>query len=411
MSTRKSEKWVEKTHSHTNKSGSDFAVGAGLILGVGVSYVASPLIGIPVAASLCFLAWKQESELGECEDVVISEGLIAPFLNRSDLFAYEREFGEEKALDEIKTAIDRKLRISGSAWDFYRVKTTRERIPDDQTPDQTLDQAPLDQTLDQIPLDQTPVGYVDRPESIEYQSTDNPFDNLLSSQLVIFVGSQGSGKSTRLAKLIELHISRGDFVLLLNPFSKASQWQGLAVAGRDANDPFQDVETALIWFSQIIEGRSRRQRIDETYDPLNEVHVSIILEEMTDWASNISEKTLRTFWEKSLRTLRQLNLSVYIATHAITLSGLGGKAAAGYKDAILHQAEIFRLSSKSNPHPLPGESPKIPAADCKYKPANETEYREIQVPENFKPENLNFDFRSITKLEKFPNWKKLVGIA
>jgi hypothetical protein len=136
----------------------------------------------------------------------------------------------------------------------------------------------------------------------------------------------------------------------------------------------------------------------------------LVLEEVTDWASHVDAAALRRFWESSLRTLRQLNLSVALATHAITLAGLGGKSASGYKDAIVRQAEIFKLKSRTNPDKSPGKSPKIPDIRCDYKAANESEFREIEIPESFQPESLDFDFRDRTRLEKFPDWRGLVGL-
>jgi hypothetical protein len=154
----------------------------------------------------------------------------------------------------------------------------------------------------------------------------------------------------------------------------------------------------------------RKQAKLEDYDPMNDIHVCFVTDEFTSLGAHLPVKSLTKFWEVTLQALRRLNLSVIIASHNLRKAGLGNKALDGKIETLYNQSQMFVLQTQPNRNGKPGSSPKIPGKEAQFKAEGEDEFVGIEVPQNFKPSNLNFDFRALTGKDKYPDWRKEVGI-
>jgi len=442
-------------------------LGFALLGGVGVAYIAGKTFGFITGGIIFVLGLDTSRRQGDKQEIIERYEIYAPFLDKKDFIAYKNLVGAHQVKTEIEKAkefgfspkssieswlVDNEnksfsLNLEQSEPSELDNESVSNFLPsrniaffgknEDATEDTSTTKNAGIKTPEIVP---TLMEFEDTPnsennsvvnEDIETENEDeeNPFypNNIVSSQLLIFSGSQGSGKTTRAGRLIELKIDLLDaFVVVLNPFSKATEWHGIPVAGRNVDEKgnikpmsdsesYIDVEKCLEWFIKICEGRSQKQRTDENYDPLNDKHICIVLEEVTDWASHINVDVMKGFWEKSIRTLRQLNLSCLVITHSVTARGLGGKATDGYISSILRQSEYFIFNSTTNKNMKRGESPKIPSKEVYWKPANvdskgKDNFEKVEVPDNFIPKHKNLDFRYLTDLDKFPDWRFLTGL-
>lgn len=437
-------KYKQKALDSCNLMIANSLLGASIVSGVGVAYLVGKTFGFIAGGIIFFVGLDSSRKEGNKEEIIEKYELYAPFLDRSDLIEYKDLVGAKQIENEIEKA--RELGVSPKAaaenWLFSYEKNTPSFSPnlqemepvevEDKDKNESLIEDNTGNTEDSTEDNTDNINNINNTDNIEDNNIDenNPFfpNNIVSSQLLIFSGSQGSGKTTRAARVIELKIELlNAFVIVCNPFSKASEWHGIPVAGRgvDINgnlqkmsdyDSYSDVEYALNWFVKICEGRSQKQRSDENYNPMEDKHICLVLEEVTDWGSHISKEIMRAFWQKTMRTLRQLNLSVVLVTHSVTADGLGGKeSTSGYIETILRQSEYFIFNSITNKNIKNGESPKIPSKEARWKPANidskkGDNFEKIIVPSTFRPKNKNLDFRFLTDLEKFPNWQILAGL-
>lgn len=442
-------------------------LGFALLGGVGVAYIAGKTFGFVTGGVIFVLGLDSSRKQGDKQEIIEQCEIYAPFLEKKDFIEYKNLVGASQVKKEIEKAKEFGLSPKSSieSWlvdnENKSFSLNSEQFHPSKSDTDSLSDLPPSRNIASLPKNEnatedtstTKDAGITTPEIVptlmefenqnsennsvvndvnedtETEDEGNPFypNNIVSSQLLIFSGSQGSGKTTRAGRLIELKIDLLDaFIVVLNPFSKATEWHGIPVAGRNVDEKgnikpmsdsesYLDVEKCLEWFIKICEGRSQKQRTDENYDPLNDKHICIVLEEVTDWGSHINVDVMKGFWEKTLRTLRQLNLSCLVITHSVTARGLGGKATDGYISSILRQSEYFIFNSITNKNMKRGESPKIPSKEVYWKPANvdskgKDNFEKVEVPGNFRPKHKNLDFRYLTDLDKFPDWRFLTGL-
>lgn len=419
----RSHEWKSAIEPHTNPFKALAVFVLGIVLGFFVNFLLGPLFGIVVGGSLVAWAFVIEWKLGSAEDGVLTDGVIAPFIkHKADFHQYLRGVGKERVRAEIEQALEDGHEISPFAQNWYNADKKGKPTISETSPLQRLREVPEKPTEKRSsPTPRQPKestgpqeeeGDNNGKEEGEEEEDINPFWEIPYAQLVILAGMQGSGKTTTLAAIIEQKLKQQAFVLVCDPFYSAGKHFGLPVVGRDPENRFTDISAAMEWFGQIVEGRLVKQAKFENYDPVaDDVHICLVVDEFTNLSNSLDPTVLAKLWDDSLQTLRRLNLSVILATHNLRIPGLGGqKAVASKTEAISNQSMQFKLQTKINRNRQPGESPKIPAGKAKFKREGEDDFYEVKVPEDFKPSNLNFDFRHLTGKEKHPNWRKEVGL-
>jgi len=415
----RSHEYKDAIEPHTNPKKALVVFVAGIVIGFVVAVIFVPIAGIVVGSSIISWAFLIEWKLSNAEDSVLREGLIAPYMQHKDFLKYLRKVGENRVRAEIEEAVENGYEISNFAENWYNALSKGKSPFSEKSPLEKLkentSQEKKQENPQQLP-ETSPTPENQEPEQPENDLDDdeeNPFWEIPYAQLVILSGQQGSGKTTTLGTIVEQKIKQGAFVLLCDPFFPAGKFHGVSVVGRNPDTRFDDITEAFEWFSDLVEGRIHKQAKYENYDPVvNDIHVSLIVDEFTNLGTKIEPETLAKLWDNSLQTLRRLNLSVILATHNLRIPGLGGQKAVGSKtEAIKTQSMQFMLKSKRNVgYRERGESPKIPAGYAWFKRDGEDEFQKIKVPEEFRPSNLVFDFRSLTGKDKHPNWKKETGL-
>ncbi|HCA94649.1 MAG TPA: hypothetical protein DEP38_08265, partial [Cyanobacteria bacterium UBA9226] len=127
-------------------------------------------------------------------------------------------------------------------------------------------------------------------------STDTSSDwiNNFISQTALVWGNQGSGKSWMARYLAKLKKDRGYRVIVLDPDSNPSEWQGL-----ESYHNFEDIERFLQWYVEELKARysafnSSTMKEQEWRDKLwrDRNAIAVICEEVTTYIDLISDKEL-----------------------------------------------------------------------------------------------------------------------
>lgn len=430
--------WREKIEKQSNPGKPTALFILGIVSGFSIAYFLVPIAGFIVGAFFMFYGFIEEGKLGDIEDAA-NENLIAPFLSKQDLHKFIKTYGEKQACSEIYDALQSNLPISNAANNWYRVqmdkiKTQKSRFPviPDEQPEiinngeigQSLNDSTNQENHQQIEnINQDNQDNEENDENHneenhqqddEQDDDDNPFFTLDCQQLIILAGTQGSGKTTTLAAIMEEKIKAGCFVVFCDPFPNARTHYGLVVVGRgDSKNRHKEIADAMNWFCDLAEGRLNKAAQDAEYDPMSDVHLCFCVDEFTSLAQYIETETLVKFWSYCLQTLRRLNLSVVIATHNLRKAGLGGDAIAGKTEIVTMQSVQIELQSKRNPKRRKdkSQSPKIPKGVARFKNEGEYDFDDVTIPKDFRPTNIkDLDFRWLTQLDKYPDWRVACGL-
>jgi hypothetical protein len=166
---------------------------------------------------------------------------------------------------------------------------------------------------------------VDEPEAIDpYQ----PVRELVDEGAVAFIGPKGSGKTTKQTWLMAEHAKRGHLVQGVNPFAPAAHFNGLKVWGRGLN--YKDAADGIRSFTKEANDRIKKRGTDPTFDPFNEPHWHLALDELSNYGKHIDrvdDSVMPDFWEVCTQFLRQVNMSVSFAGHGDTQVMMGGEKA------------------------------------------------------------------------------------
>jgi hypothetical protein len=411
----RSHEWKDAIEPHTNPAKALGIFVGGIVIGFFVAVIFVPIAGVVVGVSIIVWAYWIEWGLANAEDSVLEDGLIAPFIRNKRVFhLYLQRVGKERVLAEIEQAIEHNHQIAPFAENWYNAVNKGQTPLSEKPPLQKLKekQENPQESPNATTLPASNNQELKQPENESDNSEENPFWEIPYGQLIILSGEQGSGKTTTLGTIVEQKLQQGAFVLFCDPFYQAGKFHGVSVVGRNPDTRFEEITEAFEWFSNLVEGRIQKQAKYEDYDPVDDIHVSLVCDEFTNLGNRLDPKVLATLWDNSLTTLRRLNLSVVLATHNLRIPGLGGQKAVGSKtEAIRSQSMQFVLKSKRNVgYKDRGESPKIPSGYAWFKCEGEEEFEKVKVPEDFRPSNLVFDFRSLTGKDKHPDWKKETGL-
>lgn len=391
--------FLEIACDRTESSDTTKIVSVGALAALFAFATLDPVTGFAIAAYTLYKAWKDEGNAGDAEEYLQQNTAPAPFLSRQELALYIRHFGIEQALKEIDEAIGNGIKVSSAARRLARhhdlgIKSPTCALFLEKKQNKTISgMHEINEDMLETSENATETDEMAKSERI---SVSPAIEELIDAPAVAFVGEMGSGKTSKLGWLIGRHVSRGDRVLVVNPFVAFGEFEGVEVFGRgnDFDSASQGVKLFIDEVKSRIEKRAR-----EAYDPLRDRHWHLALDEMTNYSSKLPDKLLGEFWEIVLQGLRQANTSVSMVSHGFTQRMLGGsEALRGLSDAIERQFVVVLSKSRANPDYVPGKglSPKIPEEWGILQRWDGTELKRdrVECPRWMQPP-AGYDFRSL----------------
>ena len=145
----------------------------------------------------------------------------------------------------------------------------------------------------------------------------------LKSGTLIFVGGQGSGKSTSAVMVLHDRVSEGSRGIVLNHHAPYGAYEGLEVYGRGESfeDRFLSLETGMQLIIGEIERRYHRLQTEPnpSFSP-----ISVLMEEMSSWRGNIDKDLLAKFIKLTLTDTRKANIQTIWVAHNLTRECWGG---------------------------------------------------------------------------------------
>lgn len=182
--------------------------------------------------------------------------------------------------------------------------------------------------------------------AVNYTSEEDRFAevrSLVEEGALLIVGGKGSGKTEKLCWIMASHCKQGHWVWFIDPFAPASRYRGLRVFGRGLN--FQEVAEGLREFVEEAKKRIRLRGIDPNYDPFNQIHIHLAIDEMSNYGEEIArydDTVMQKFWDICTQFLRQANMSVSMVSHGDTQAMMGGeKSQRGKSKAI--KRDLIRI--------------------------------------------------------------------
>ena len=181
--------------------------------------------------------------------------------------------------------------------------------------------------------------------TVSYTSKDRYAEvrSLVEEGALLIIGGKGSGKTEKLCWVMAFHCHQGHWVWFIDPFAPASRYKGLRVFGRGLN--YQEAASGLREFVEEANKRIRLRGTDPNYDPFNQLHIHLAIDEMSNYGDRIAqhdETVMQEFWEICTQFLRQANMSVSMVSHGDTQAMMGGeKSQRGKSKAI--KRDLVRL--------------------------------------------------------------------
>jgi len=213
--------------------------------------------------------------------------------------------------------------------------------------------------------------------------------SLIHHPCVLIYGEQGSGKTSKMAWLVGQHIKLGHQVEIVDPLCKFRSWQPLKVWGRGYQ--YQDAENGIAKFTTIAQKRLR-DRGTTNYEPLDDIHLFLALDEVTNYEDNIAPETMRELLSTCTQLLRQANMSICIVSHGETLACMGGrKAASGKSDVLKRQFKRLLCTAVRDPS-TPGGLRCSGKATLKFMTGEQEIFRQIEIPHWMTAPNKDRDY-------------------
>lgn len=181
--------------------------------------------------------------------------------------------------------------------------------------------------------------------TVSYTSKDRyaSVRSLVEEGALLIIGGKGSGKTEKLCWVMASHCHQGHWVWFIDPFAPASRYRGLRVFGRGLN--YKEAASGLREFVEEANKRIRLRGTDPNYDPFNQLHIHLAIDEMSNYGDRIAqhdETVMQEFWEICTQFLRQANMSVSMVSHGDTQAMMGGeKSQRGKSKAI--KRDLVRL--------------------------------------------------------------------
>ena len=121
--------WREKAYETLDQDSYMIDTAVALFAGLGVASFISPVAGVAIAAFMVKRIFDKENSKQEAKDLVIKNGLTAPFLEGDDFTDFLDQAGSEAVCAELKFADDRGVELSDQAWDFLQLYELHHQPP------------------------------------------------------------------------------------------------------------------------------------------------------------------------------------------------------------------------------------------------------------------------------------------
>lgn len=155
-------------------------------------------------------------------------------------------------------------------------------------------------------------------------------------------GAPGGGKSTFARKIVDKKLEAGHEVVVLDPHYKLGAWEGCKVYGK-AYD-YDEIDEQIFEFCEEVKDRYHQLATEPNpvFKPF-----SLICDEFTMWGKRCT-RAGELLWTV-VTDIRKVNCFCTLIGHTNTLTGLGGKNAAGAARLILEAVLEIEIDSKQDP--------------------------------------------------------------
>ncbi len=191
------------------------------------------------------------------------------------------------------------------------------------------------------PDPETKIEPIKRPD---LSKQDLKLPPLTDYPAILVFGAPGGGKSTFGHEIVDKKLEAGHRVIVLDPHYKKDAWAGCEVYGKAFD--YEEIDAQILDFAEEVKDRYRR--LAEEDNPIFEP-LSIVADEFTMWGKRCTQAGL--FLWQCVTDIRKVNCFALIIGHTNTLTGLGGKDAAGaaklIKDAVLEIEVIAKQDPDS----------------------------------------------------------------
>ena len=186
------------------------------------------------------------------------------------------------------------------------------------------------------PIAQTPIAH--QSFSLQSEPDDAWLDRLIAPSVLLVFGGDGSGKTSMALELLRRRQLSGHQVLALDPHAHPAKWPGCEVIGGGLN--FGQIEAAIEQLQQLREQRYEQIRTG-AIEPCKFPPITFVLEELTDWKSEVSNVDLLIL---KAGDYRKANIHLLMVTHGDSMSQIG--APTGSNEIIKNCVTKLRLFSK-----------------------------------------------------------------
>lgn len=243
---------------------------------------------------------------------------------------------------------------------------------------------------------------LNKPET-PTQNWEPDLNSMVSEPAVLIYGSVGSGKSSKGGYLVTKHLQLNHHVEIVNPLNKYKQYEPLKVWGTANN--FKEAEAGIERFSNEAKRRLEKRGVS-TYDPFEDNHWFLLLEEVTNWESKMSQSIMGDFIEICTQYLRQANMSVAIISHGKTLTCLGGKSAGnGKKDTLMNQFLRLHCQAKHDPS-IPGGKSCAGWAILEWNSGGSEKTKQVVISSKWQPPNSEYNYADFVNCSIISEQKK-----
>ncbi|GAP99090.1 hypothetical protein [Leptolyngbya sp. NIES-2104] len=124
--------WRERAFETLDQDSYMLDTAVALFAGLGVASFASPIAGIAIGLLMVKRIFDKETQKQKAKDLIIKNGLAAPFLEGDDFQDFVEQAGRDAVYQELKFADTRGVELSNRAWDFpeqYELKHDKPVLP------------------------------------------------------------------------------------------------------------------------------------------------------------------------------------------------------------------------------------------------------------------------------------------
>lgn len=124
--------WRERAFETLDRDSYMIDTAVALFAGLGVASFASPIAGMAIGLLMIKRIFDKETQKQKAKDLIIKNGLAAPFLEGDDFHDFVEQAGRDAVYQELRFADARGVELSDRAWDFierYELDHQKSSLP------------------------------------------------------------------------------------------------------------------------------------------------------------------------------------------------------------------------------------------------------------------------------------------